>query len=101
MHRPKFQSAPIDPPAPPSRNFMNCVYRILNRWVKASSLEQRTERFALDCGAVAPTLSETTQAEYTSELEAIEAEKATLITEPYIARDSTKQPILGYFPGAR
>jgi len=79
---------------------MNCVYRILNRWVKASSLERTTERFALDCRAVAQTLSETTQAEYTSELEAIEAEKATLITEPYIACDSIKEPILGYFPGA-
>src|SRR5271155_5558587 len=54
----------------------------------------------MNCPEIAATFRGYRQPEFTPELEVFEAEKASLITDTYIARDVTKEPILGYFPGA-
>src|SRR5271170_4176106 len=90
----------IPPPISPPWSFLDRVYRTYAHFVDPESRNQKTQWFDMDSIEVAQGLKTLQQPVFSDELEATEAEKARLITEPYIARDKNTQPILGYFPAA-
>jgi hypothetical protein len=79
---------------------MQCQIIAANKdWVEYDSPKQRTEWYNLDARKIARTLPKKNEAEFSRELEEIEARNAELVTELFIARDKYGVPLVAYLPG--
>jgi len=92
------QTAFVRPPPIPTQSFQNRVFDFYERFIHCDSSEQITEWYDLTASEIAPALPKRNEAEFHPDLEKTEAENARLVTEPFVGRDKTGEPILGYFP---